>query len=165
MPRSTSIFGIANAGSHERVSSFMPTTAATRNVRATRAMSPSLSRIMESTLRQNGPDRRAPGAQAALAVRAGHLRGPALRDLARRPARVLPAERARREQPGAERGRLDQRGARDLDAEEVGLHLHQEIVRGRAAVDAQLARTRGAVVDHGVEQVARLPGDGLEHRA
>ena len=55
--------------------------------------------------------------------------------------RVLPeADGEAGEVRGAEGRRLEDLGPHDGDAEEVRLELHEEVVRGGAAVDAQLAR-------------------------
>ena len=45
---------------------------------------------------------------------------------------------------GAERGRLDHLRAEDLDPQQIGLDLHQEIVGGGAPVDAQVVDRRPA---------------------
>ena len=41
----------------------------------------------------------------------------------------------------AERGGLTDRGTYDGHAKQVGLELHQQVIHGRAAIDAQLAET------------------------
>src|SRR5664280_2490061 len=66
---------------------------------------------------------------------------------------------------GAEGGRLEDLGPDDGHAEEIGLELHEELVRGGAAVDAQLGQRDAGVLLHGVEDVGALEGDRLEDRA
>src|SRR5437016_11596437 len=48
--------------------------------------------------------------------------------------RLPEADAEAREQPRAERGGLEHARARDRDAEQVGLVLHQPVVGGRAAI-------------------------------
>ena len=58
---------------------------------------------------------------------------------------VLPvADREPGEIAGAERRGLEHLGPHDRHAEQVGLELHQQVVRRRAAVDAQLAQREAA---------------------
>ena len=53
----------------------------------------------------------------------------------------------------------------DRHAEHVGLELHQQVVRGRAAVDAQLGQRDAGVLLHRVQHVGALERDRLERRA
>ena len=88
------------------------------------------------------------------------------RHVARSCLLILPYARAEAgEERGAERGRLDELGARDLDAEHVGLELHQQIVRGGAAVDLEHAQRLARVALHRAQDVDVLQRDALERRA
>ena len=75
------------------------------------------------------------------------------------------ADREAGEVGRAERRRLGDRGPDDGHAEQVGLELHEQVVGGRAAVDAQLGERDARVALHRVEQVGDLEGDALERRA
>ena len=66
---------------------------------------------------------------------------------------------------GAERGRLGHGGPHDRQPQHVGLDLEQQLVRGHAAVDAQLGQRDARVGDHGLHQLARRIGGRLERRA
>ncbi len=57
------------------------------------------------------------------------------------------------------------RGRLHRDAEQVGLHLHEQVVRGGAAVDAQGAQPRAGVARHGLDQVGALERDRVERGA
>ena len=63
---------------------------------------------------------------------------------------------------GAEGGGFDSLGADDRDAEHVGLNLHEEIVAGRAAVDAEGGWDQTGIGGHGVDDIAGLVGDRFE---
>src|SRR5689334_792649 len=64
-----------------------------------------------------------------------------------------------------ERSRLQHLGAHDGHAQDVGLELHEQIVGGSAAVDAQLREALAGVLLHGVEHLRALVRDGLERGA
>ena len=66
---------------------------------------------------------------------------------------------------GAERRRLGHGGADHRHAEHVGLELHEQLVGGHAAVDAQLGEGHAGDGVGGVDHLAGLPGRGLERRA
>ena len=70
-----------------------------------------------------------------------------------------------REEGGAERRRLDAGGTLHGHADDVALELHQEIVRGGAAVHAQGGEPDSGVLLHRLEHVRRLVGEGFERRA
>src|SRR6185436_19434465 len=53
-----------------------------------------------------------------------------------------------RQERGTEGGGLHQLGARDLDAEDVGLKLHQQVVGRRAAVDLEHGQRAAGVALH-----------------
>ena len=55
--------------------------------------------------------------------------------------------------------------ANDRHAEEVGLDLHQEIVRRGSAVHAKFGEAGARVAVHGVQEIGDLEGHALERRA
>src|SRR6202451_1752140 len=62
----------------------------------------------------------------------------------------------------AERGGLRHDRTADRNAQDVGLQLHGEVVRGDPAVDLQHFQVHAGVLFHGVADVAALVADGLE---
>ena len=69
---------------------------------------------------------------------------------------------------GAERGRLVDLRADDVDVEQVALELHERLVDDHAAVDLELGEAparAGCVGAHGLEHLHGLEGGGLEHGA
>ena len=79
--------------------------------------------------------------------------------------RVPEADRQPGEVRGAERRRLGHLRPHDRHAEQVGLKLHQQLLAGGAAVDAQLRQIDSRVGLHRFEQVGDLEGDALERGA
>ena len=75
------------------------------------------------------------------------------------------ADRQSRQIGGAQRGRLGHRRPHDRRTEQIGLDLHQCIVHGGAAIDAQLADRDSRIGRHGVEEIGHLKGDALQRRA
>src|ERR1022692_211260 len=63
---------------------------------------------------------------------------------------------------GAERGGLGHDGPADRDAEDVGLQLHAQVVRGDPAVDLQHLQVHAGVLLHRVADIAALVADGLQ---
>src|SRR5439155_11344481 len=56
-------------------------------------------------------------------------------------------------------------GPDDGNPEQIGLELHKEVVRGGAAVDAQLGKLLAGVFLHGFEDFRALIRDGFESGA
>src|SRR5450759_3433962 len=62
---------------------------------------------------------------------------------------------------GAERGGLGHDGTADRDAQNVGLQLHAQVVRGDPAVDLQYLQVHTGVLLHGLADIAALVADCL----
>ncbi len=110
-------------------------------------------------------DRSRPTAQPICRFIATHVRLETVFDLpvARQLIERRPEAGAEsREIGGAERSRLGDLRAYDRYAEQIGLELHQQIVRGRAAIDAQLDERARGVFLHRFEQLCALKRDGFE---
>ena len=117
---------------------------------------------------------RAPGARHPASRGRARRGGPAAARAKRRPCAAsppAPPASARTRPPGRRaaprpRAVVSTRAGRSTgDAEHVGLELHQEVVRRRAAVDAQRLQARAGVGGHRVDDVAGLEGERLERGA
>ena len=108
-----------------------------------------------------------PGGDTASALILADLRLPPTCDRVVRAQLVEPRPESGRKPRGirgAGGGDLGDGGDRHGRAENVGLELHQQVVMGHAPVDAQLPELReSGVGEHGLRQVVRLVGGGLQH--
>ena len=65
----------------------------------------------------------------------------------------------------AERGCLKHCGTADRDLQQVGLELHEQVVRGSTAIHAKFMERRLRVFIHGPQHVCHLKRDALNRRA